>query len=191
MSNDLWRRCSACKNPILHRATYWVCSVSTCNRKRTGMAFCTVSCWEVHLPIANHRESWAVEEKAPGTGSFIEDTNRESARATRGSVSRRAPKPRPKPDVVPVSRSAGSHEASRPAPQSPPAEREAHAVEQELLVIVSRMKEYIRWKSGFNTSDRVAGPLSDIVRKACNEAIQAAERDERKTVLDRDVPKPS
>ena len=52
------------------------------------------------------------------------------------------------------------------------------------------MKEYIRWKSGFNTSDRAAVPLSEIVRKACDEAIQTAERDERKTVLDRDVPKP-
>jgi hypothetical protein len=52
------------------------------------------------------------------------------------------------------------------------------------------MKEYIRWKSGFSTSDRVAGPLSNILRKACDEAIATAERDERKTVLDRDVPKP-
>lgn len=193
MSNNLWRRCSACKNPILHRATYWVCNVSTCNRKRTGMAFCTVSCWEVHLPVANHREAWALEEKAPSSGSFIQDTNRESARATRGAVTRSTPPRRPsppRPAVEPVSRSAGSHEVKRTGPQGPPAEREANAVEKELLVIVSRMKEYIRWKSGFNTSDRVAGPLSDIVRKACNEAIQAAERDERKTVLDRDVPKP-
>ena len=190
MNNDLWRRCSACKNPILHRATYWVCSVSTCNRKRTGMAFCTVSCWEVHLPIANHREAWAIEEKAPSSGSFIEDTNRESAQATRGTVSRSAPSRRSEPAVVPVSRSAGLKEPRRAPPQSPPAEREATAVEKEILVIVSRMKEYIRWKSGFNTSDRVAGPLSAIVRKACQEAIQAAERDERKTVLERDVPKP-
>jgi len=44
---------------------YWTCNVSTCNRKRTGLAFCTVSCWEVHLPGANHRESWAVERTAP------------------------------------------------------------------------------------------------------------------------------
>ena len=190
MNDNLWRRCSACKNPILHRATYWVCSVSTCNRKRTGMAFCTVSCWEVHLPVANHREAWAVEEKAPASGSFIADTNRQSAQASRGAVSRSTPPSRPKPAVVPVSRSAGSNQARPPAPQGPPAERAANQVEKELLVIVSRMKEYIRWKSGFNTSDRVAGPLSDIVRKACNEAIQAAERDERKTVLERDVPKP-
>ena len=60
-----WRRCSACKEPIGLGATYWTCNVSTCNRKRTGLVFCSVSCWEVHLPVAHHRESWAVERRAP------------------------------------------------------------------------------------------------------------------------------
>src|SRR4030095_10924764 len=60
-----WRRCSACKNPIALGATYWVCSVSTCNQKRTGLAFCTVSCWDAHLPVARHREAWAEERTAP------------------------------------------------------------------------------------------------------------------------------
>ena len=186
MSDRQWRRCSACKNPILHNATYWVCSVSTCNRKRTGMAFCTVSCWEVHLPVANHRESWAVEKTAPSSGNYIEDTNRQSAQASRPATSRSSP---PRAGVDPVRRSAGSREARRIIPNTPPSERQADAVEKEILIVVSRMKEYIRWKSGFNTSDRAAAPLSEIVRKACDEAIRAAERDERKTVLDRDVPK--
>ena len=62
-----WRPCSACKNPIPLGVNYYVCNVSTCNQKRTGMAFCSVTCWEVHLPIANHRESWAVEKEAPLT----------------------------------------------------------------------------------------------------------------------------
>ena len=81
-------------------------------------------------------------------------------------------------------------EARRIISNTPPSERQADAVEREILIVVSRMKEYVRWKSGFNTSDRAAEPLSEIVRKACDEAIRAAERDERKTVLDRDVPKP-
>ena len=88
MSDEQWRRCNACKNPILHNAAYWVCSVSTCNRKRTGMAFCTVSCWEVHLPTANHREAWAIEEAAPASGSYVEDTNRETEAARRAPVRR-------------------------------------------------------------------------------------------------------
>jgi hypothetical protein len=96
-----------------------------------------------------------------------------------------------RPAVKPVSRSAAPREARPVAPTAPPSERQSDAIEKEILVVVSRMKDYIRWKSGYNCSDRVAVPLSEIVRKACNEAIQAAERDERKTVLDRDVPKPS
>jgi len=76
-------------------------------------------------------------------------------------------------------------------PKTPPATAQTDAIEKEILVVVSRMKDYIRWKSGFKTSDRAAVPLSEIVRRACDEAIQTAERDGRKTVLDRDVPKPS
>jgi hypothetical protein len=62
-----WRRCSACKKPIALGAVYWSCNVSTCNQKRTALCFCSVSCWEVHLPGANHREAWAVEKRAPKT----------------------------------------------------------------------------------------------------------------------------
>ena len=62
---ERWRRCSACKSDIALGGTYWVCSVSTCNRKRTALVFCTVDCWEVHLPTERHREAWAVEERAP------------------------------------------------------------------------------------------------------------------------------
>ena len=52
-----WRRCSACKKAIELGAEYWTCNVSTCNRKRTGLVFCSVTCWEVHLPVANHRDA--------------------------------------------------------------------------------------------------------------------------------------
>ena len=62
---ERWRRCSACKNDIALGSVYWVCSVSTCNRKRTALVFCSVDCWEIHLPTERHREAWAVEERAP------------------------------------------------------------------------------------------------------------------------------
>ena len=64
-SENTWRRCSSCKKPIAFKALYWVCNVSTCTRKRTGLVFCTVSCWDAHVPQMNHRESWAEERKAP------------------------------------------------------------------------------------------------------------------------------
>jgi hypothetical protein len=63
--SDRWRSCSSCKKPIEHGATYWVCNVSTCNRKRTALVFCTVSCWDAHLSVVRHRETWAEERTAP------------------------------------------------------------------------------------------------------------------------------
>ncbi|MFP8878963.1 MAG: hypothetical protein VCE43_05550, partial [Myxococcota bacterium] len=60
-------------------------------------------------------------------------------------------------------------------------------VPKEILIVASRLKDYIRMKSGFKTSDRILAPLSDIVRRACDDAIRNAERAERMTVLDRDV----
>jgi hypothetical protein len=60
-----WKKCNSCKKEIAYKAIYWVCNVSTCNRKRTGLCFCTVSCWDAHVPGMNHRESWAEERRAP------------------------------------------------------------------------------------------------------------------------------
>jgi hypothetical protein len=63
--HDYWKKCSSCKKPLDYSSKYWVCNVSTCNRKRTGLVFCNVSCWDAHVPMMNHRESWAEERRAP------------------------------------------------------------------------------------------------------------------------------
>jgi len=160
----MWRRCSACKQPIALRATYWACNVSTCNRKRTALAFCSVSCWEVHLSSVNHRESWAVEKQAPGV---------------------------PDPTDAGPGPPGPPREKRRTLarPPQPPARSDRSAPPDEVLVIASRLKSYVRARSGgFNTSDRVLEPLSDLVRKLCDEAIENARRDGRMTVLDRDLP---
>ena len=75
-----WRRCSACKESIELGAVYYTCSVSTCNRKRTGLAFCSVSCWEVHLPTERHREAWAIEQTAPTQPEAISEAVARSSR---------------------------------------------------------------------------------------------------------------
>ncbi len=149
-----WRRCSVCKKEIAYSAEYYACNVSTCNRKRTSLVFCSVDCWEVHVPGANHRESWAVEKKAPASAEAEGDS---------------APK-RKRRVVRP---NAG--EAASPS-------------SDEVLVVASRLKEFIRRESGYNTSDRVLAPLSEVVRRVCREAIENARRDGRMTVLDRDLP---
>ena len=66
--SSFWRRCSSCKREIAFERPYWICSVSTCNRKRTAMAFCTVACWDAPVPMMNHRECWAEERRAPRPG---------------------------------------------------------------------------------------------------------------------------
>lgn len=60
-----WRKCNSCKKPIAFGARYYVCSVSTCNGQRTGYVFCSVPCFEIHLPGARHKDAAAIEQKAP------------------------------------------------------------------------------------------------------------------------------
>ena len=69
-----------------------------------------------------------------------------------------------------------------------PAPRDEQALE-EVLIVASRLKDYVKARSGFNTSDRVLDPLSELVRKICDQAIKNAERDGRRTILDRDIPR--
>jgi len=56
--------CSMCRKPIAMNAKYWRCSVSTCNSGRVKLYFCSVSCWDAHLPTARHRSAAAIEEIA-------------------------------------------------------------------------------------------------------------------------------
>ena len=160
-----WRPCSACKKPIGFGDTYWMCSVSTCQRKRTALHFCSVSCWEVHLPVARHREAWAEEYRAPRVAETAAATSAESE----------APR-KPRRLVREV----------RSRPEST-AKAAGDPVPREVLIIASRLKEYVRAASGFNTSDRALEPLSEIVREVCDRAIREAAAEGRKTVLDRDI----
>lgn len=56
----------------------------------------------------------------------------------------------------------------------------------EILVVASKLKNYIREKSGMNTSAAVIDVLSDKIRRMCDEAVERAKSDGRKTVMDRD-----
>ncbi len=159
MSGNQWRRCSACKTPIFHGAIYWACSVSTCNQKRTQLTFCSVDCWDIHVPIANHRESWAVEHHAPATEQLARDAE---------SGKKREPK--------------------RVIAKSSPSGTPSSTTAEEVLIVASRLKNYVRSRSDFNTSDRVLEPLSKLVRRIMEKAIQNARREGRQTVLDRDIP---
>jgi len=58
----------------------------------------------------------------------------------------------------------------------------------EVLVVASKIKTYIRTKGDMKTSASVLAALSDRLRALCDEAIDSARSDGRKTVLDRDIP---
>lgn len=57
---------------------------------------------------------------------------------------------------------------------------------KEVLVVASKLKNYIRDKSQFNTSGAVMEKLSDKIRGLCDQAIEKAKSEGRKTVMDRD-----
>jgi hypothetical protein len=58
---------------------------------------------------------------------------------------------------------------------------------ESVLVVISKVKAYIKAKSGMNTSDGIVPVLSAHVRKLLDQAIESAKTDGRKTVLDRDI----
>ncbi|HEY1555964.1 MAG TPA: hypothetical protein VGF94_14100 [Kofleriaceae bacterium] len=177
---ETWLKCSACRNPIPYGAAHWVCSVSTCNRARTRLVFCTVSCWDSHVAMLRHRDAWAVDAKAPSKDAW----ERELA------ANPPDPEPAPKPAVAPAVRRVVGDASPATAAAVEGHVRLADVTDRDMLIVVSKMKKYIKDRAGMNCGDAVAEVMSEHVRAICDEAIRAAGRDERKTVLDRDVPRP-
>lgn len=56
----------------------------------------------------------------------------------------------------------------------------------EVLVVVSKMKQYIREMSEMNTSEDVNQIISEMIRGECDKAIANARAEGRKTVMARD-----
>lgn len=56
----------------------------------------------------------------------------------------------------------------------------------DVMVVVSKLKKYIRSTAGMSTGSSAAPALSNIVRQLCDQAIENAKSDRRKTVKDRD-----
>lgn len=176
---ETWLKCSACRNDITYGAVHQVCSVSTCNRSRTRLVFCTVSCWDSHVAMLRHRDAWAVEARAPSKEVWMREQAVEAATpATRTVVSTAGPA---------VRRMVGDASPAAAAALESVTLTEA---ERDMLIVVSKMKKYIKDRSGMSCGDAVAELLSEHVRALCDDAIRAAARDERKTVLDRDLARP-
>ena len=182
-----WKRCNTCKRPIAFRASYYACSVSTCNRKGTDFAFCSVGCWDAHVPLFRHRDAWADEKTAPTAEEWERQERSEPRRPATPAppVARPAASPtvirRPGAALPPGSEATAANPAASDTPASSSTD-----VPRDVLVVVSKLKAYIRAISGMNTSDDVVGPLSDRLRLLCDDAVERARDDGRKTVMARD-----
>jgi hypothetical protein len=150
----VWRKCSSCKNDILTGQNYFVCSVSTCQGKNTNYAFCSIPCWDAHVPVERHRgdTAGAIERKAPST----------------------------------VTASPTPEAARRVIPATSGQNVKAPKGEDDVLVVVTKVRKYIADKSGMNTSASVYDMLTEKIKVLCDNAIDVARADARKTVMDRD-----
>ncbi len=140
---DYWRKCTTCKNPILFKQKYWICSISTCNRVRTNLVFCNLRCFDAHIPVLNHKDAGAYEKIAPSQKD-LEQSQKTITQETK---------------------------------QTKPA-----SVTDEILVVVSKVKSYIRSRSGMNTSDAVMEVLSKHVRHHADLMIETAKKTGRKII---------
>lgn len=141
MDQNYWRKCGSCKKEIGFNSIYQACSVSTCSK----LAFCSVDCWEQHVPVLNHKSAWAEECRSP---------KKEDESGPRRII---------------VSTSASKE-----------------AVGEEILIVASKLKQYIKDKHDMNTSGNVMEVLSHRVRRLADKAAEKARSEGRKTVMDRD-----
>jgi hypothetical protein len=183
-----WKHCNICKAPMAFGAEYFVCSVSTCNRKRTGLLFCSLACFEAHLPTARHRDAWAERERAPSRSEWQATLAAEAADSAPEARDPAANRARPE-----APRGGGADPPARRVVEvrgaTPPAAPNEEAEAHEVLVVVSKVKKYVRDWSGMNTSDGAMAVLSDHLRELCRDATRQAGLEGRRTVLDRDFTK--
>lgn len=123
--------------------------------------------------MMRHRDAGAVERRAPTRGEAQAAEDASSAEEGPAEGRRRVVAPEPAPQ-------GGGEEPALEDDDLP----------RDVLVVVSKLKKYIRARSGMNTSDGVTDILSEHVRRLCDEAIRNAGRDGRRTVMDRDFPDP-
>ncbi len=119
--------------------------------------------------MMNHRESWAEERTAPSKQKFLAESQ---------GLSESPPVAKAPPENPGFAKTAGSISVAPLAPSD---------WNDEILVVASKVKSYIREVSGMNTSDRVMQILSYQVRQWADEAIAKARTQGRQTVMDRDI----
>src|SRR5262249_54230914 len=185
---ETWLKCSACRSDIAFGSKYFQCSVSTCNRARTRLVFCSVPCWDSHVATLRHRDAWAEDKIAPSKAAWEREMADQAPEPARTPAPRpAAAPPAPQPAMPPAPRPA-MPPAPAPSASAPPAPRRIvgeppaapagvalhNVADRDILIVVSKLKKYIKDRSGMNCSDAVAEVLSDHVRALCDDSIRAA-----------------
>lgn len=121
------------------------------------MVFCSVDCWNLHNPVMNHKSSWAEEMRSPRKENIIEDSVVTPRR------------------IIVQNKSISSISKAN-----------TDVNEDDILIVASKLKQYIKDKYDMSTSANVMDALSRDVRKLTDRAAEKARSEGRKTVMDRD-----
>lgn len=105
----------------------------------------------------NHKNAWAEEEEAPSMSTFLQATANDTDKGPRKIL------------------------VERPSSIS-----NKNQIPKEILVVASKLKQYIKAKHDLNTAANVFDALSDIIRFECDKAAEKARSEGRKTLMDRD-----
>jgi hypothetical protein len=161
------------------------------------LTFCSVACFQAHVPTLRHRDAWAEEKRAPTLEAWEADraAREEQERLERANLERanleRANDDSDRGPGVSARASSVGRQAAAATGWKPAASKELamsnEETPKEVLVVVSKVKTYIRAKSGMNTSDAVTEALSELVRSTCDQAVERAKSEGRKTVMARDI----
>lgn len=122
------------------------------------LVFCSVDCWNLHNPVMNHKNSWAEENLSPKRENYVADNDDNAPRR-----------------ILVNSKAVSSTNDST-----------GNGNEDEILIVASKLKQYIKDKYDLSTSANVMDALSNIVRRQTDRAVAKARSEGRKTVMDRD-----
>jgi hypothetical protein len=121
------------------------------------LVFCSVDCWNLHNPVMNHKSSWAEENRSPRKEDYKPEADANAPRR-----------------IIVGQSNQSEHLDSK------------DVNEEDILIVASKLKQYIKDKYDMNTSANVMEALSRIVRRASDQAVSKAKSEGRKTVMDRD-----
>lgn len=105
----------------------------------------------------NHKSSWAEENRSPKKENYQAEEDTNAPRR-----------------ILVTNRTSESSSAT------------GEGNEEEILIVASKLKQYVKDKFDMNTSANVMEALSRVVRRQTDRAIERAKSEGRKTLMDRD-----